>query len=98
MQFQLTSPKFEIIKILKKSRAKFAQNVHVGDILTIKETVESKFGTSRVAEYGIYINNNLTGYVTSGKFKSIMTVDVIDNPPNETEFFPGVFLVRPIKD
>lgn len=96
MQFQLTSPKFEIIKILKKSRAEFAQGGRVGDILTIKETVESKFGTSRVTEYAVYINDRLTGYVTSGKFSSIMTVDGVDNIPGETELFPGVFLVKPL--
>lgn len=96
MQFQLTSPKFEIIKVLKKSRAKFAQGGHVGDIITIKETVESKFGTSRVAEYAVYINDRLTGHVTSGKFTSVMTVDGVDNIPGEPEYFPGVFLVKPL--
>ena len=96
MQFQLTSPNFEIIKILKKSQAKFARGAHVRDILTIKQTVESKFGTSRVAEYAVYINDRFTGYVTSGKFDSIMTVDGVDNIPGEPEFFPGVFLVKPL--
>lgn len=86
---------FQVVRILRKSNAKFAKNVKLGDIITIETSVDSDFNYKSVPHFNILVNGKVTGELSQGNFSTLMDIQIPKHPSHNFENHK-VFLVQPI--
>lgn len=77
MNIELSSPKYRVLSIKRKSNARYAKGVQIGDIFTFKSVMKPvKYGVRYTLLFDVFVNNILIATeVSHGEISKIFLDD-----------------------